>query len=482
LKTITTLSPTSAVTASPSQGSPAKWPVMRGRCPASGPRNAVAAGGAARERDHAGGSPPRRGTPVRAPQVGEHVEARTRGRQEDRVARPRDRRGARDRLVEGPGPLDGDTRRRELLRDRLAGRTEEERDPDLPRRGRGERRVPAALVDPAREEDHRPGERLDASCRGADVRRLRVVEPCDPAALGDARQPVRQGLDLVDRRLHRRGLRAREPRDRDRGEDVLDVVAAREPRPAEGVALLGRVGQPERGEPLAGEGSAGHRARAERHDARAHAGGRAPCLRVVAVHDRVVVRLLRREDPRLRLAVLGERPVAVQVIGRDVQETRDARPEALDPLELEARHLRDRDLRGDVHGGDQRHAEVPARERAPSRALEREADEARRRALPVRPGDGHDRAGEQLEGELDLAADGDAATHGSGEERRVARHAGARHDEIDAGEEPRAVVAERRSTPAGAADVPSAAGSAVGDLYADAARDARSRRPPPVRR
>src|SRR5438309_135563 len=80
---------------------------------------------------------------------------------------------------------------------------------------------------------------------------------------------------------------------------------------AEPVALLRRVGQAERDEALAREGAAGDRACAERHDARAHPRDGAPRLRVVAIHDREVLGLLRGEEARLRLAVLGEARVAV---------------------------------------------------------------------------------------------------------------------------------------------------------------------------
>src|SRR5579862_9892034 len=135
-----------------------------------------------------------------------------------------------------------------------------------------------------------------------------------------------------------------------------------------------------------------------------------PRLGIVAVHDCPVVRALRREEPRLRVAVLGERAVAVQVVGRHVEEAPDPRPEALHPFELEARHLDDRDLGRVVERGDQRRAEVAAGEGPAAGARKREADERRGRALAVRTRDGDHRTRQHAEGELDLAPHRDPAT------------------------------------------------------------------------
>ena len=69
--------------------------------------------------------------------------------------------------------------------------------------------------------------------------------------------------------------------------------------------------------------------------ARGQPGGR----RVVRVEHRAVGRRLVEEDPRLGRDVGGEVAVAVEVIGRHVEDRRHPRLERLDRLELERRHL-----------------------------------------------------------------------------------------------------------------------------------------------
>src|SRR5205807_2391517 len=81
-----------------------------------------------------------------------------------------------------------------------------------------------------------------------------------------------------------------------------------------------------------------------------------------------VLRLLRGEEARLRLAVLREARVAVEVVGGEVQEAADARPQALHPLELEARDLGNGDLRCLVERADERRPQVAADEGPAPRA------------------------------------------------------------------------------------------------------------------
>ena len=63
--------------------------------------------------------------------------------------------------------------------------------------------------------------------------------------------------------------------------------------------------------------------------------------RIVEVHHGEVVRRLRGEDARLGRRVAVEAVVAIEVIGRDVEQDGDARVERLHRLQLEARHLDD---------------------------------------------------------------------------------------------------------------------------------------------
>ena len=61
----------------------------------------------------------------------------------------------------------------------------------------------------------------------------------------------------------------------------------------------------------------------------------------VARHDRDIGFGLVREDPQLRVAVRVERSVAVEVVGLEVEQHRDAWAEAVNVLELKARQLAD---------------------------------------------------------------------------------------------------------------------------------------------
>jgi hypothetical protein len=181
---------------------------------------------------------------------------------------------------------------------------------------------------------------------------------------------------------------------------------------------------------------------AEADDARPQAARDGHHRGIVAVEHGPVLARLRREEARLRVAIVGEARMAVEMVVGHVQEAADVRAEALDPLELEARHLGDADVPLGLEGRDERRAEVPARERAPAGRREREADERRRRALAVRSGDPDDRTREPSRCDLDLARDRDPAPPRLDEDGRRARHAGARHDQRDVGEQLRAVVAE----------------------------------------
>src|SRR2546428_805955 len=112
------------------------------------------------------------------------------------------------------------------------------------------------------------GERVEVLRRRAQVGGLGVVVPRAPAALGDAREPVGQRLDLVDRRLHGRGRRTGQACDRDRCQDVLDVVAAGEPGAAQPVALPPPGGPAGPGEGPPPDGAPGGPAPAGRHPPR----------------------------------------------------------------------------------------------------------------------------------------------------------------------------------------------------------------------
>ncbi len=131
----------------------------------------------------------------------------------------------------------------------------------------------------------------------------------------------------------------------------------------------------------------------------------------------------------------------VEVVRLEVEEDRDAGPQLVDVLELEARELADDPLLG-LDLADQlaqRRADVPGRLRA-----EHRAEQLGRGRLPVRAGHAHDRVLQVARGELDLAPDRDPALARCDDERRLAGDTWALDEHVDAVEESEVgVVAER---------------------------------------
>ena len=77
----------------------------------------------------------------------------------------------------------------------------------------------------------------------------------------------------------------------------------------------------------------------EQQAVRARGGGELQRAGIVGVQHRPVGRLLLGKDPRLGGGVLVDGRVPVEVVGREVQQHRDPRPERLRALELEAARL-----------------------------------------------------------------------------------------------------------------------------------------------
>src|SRR5439155_743712 len=83
---------------------------------------------------------------------------------------------------------------------------------------------------------------------------------------------------------------------------------------------------------LADEGATADGLQAEGDDPRREAARQLPCLRIVAVEHRKIVGRLRREQARLRVPVLGKAPVAVEVVGGEIEQAGDLGPETVDPF------------------------------------------------------------------------------------------------------------------------------------------------------
>ena len=120
------------------------------------------------------------------------------------------------------------------------------------------------------------------------------------------------------------------------------------------------------------------------------------------------------EDLELGLRVGLEGPVAVEVVGREVDQHRRLGRERLRVLELEGRDLADDGrVRGEAaRERRQRRADVPRdRDRQPGLAVD-VADQLGRGRLAVGPGDGDELVREQAPAHLDLPEHGDAALAG----------------------------------------------------------------------
>ena len=148
-------------------------------------------------------------------------------------------------------------------------------------------------------------------------------------------------------------------------------------------------------------------------------------------HHRVVARLV-REDARLGTGVLLETPVAVEVIGRQVETDRDPGPERRRELELETAHFDDVDhVRRRIFDlAAQRQADVSADESPVPTGVEHPAAQRGGGRLALRAGDGDDPPAKPAGGHLDLADDRDAGGASAGDDRDPRRHARAQHDQI----------------------------------------------------
>ncbi len=138
------------------------------------------------------------------------------------------------------------------------------------------------------------------------------------------------------------------------------------------------------------------------------------------------------EDARLRGGVIGDRVVAIEVIGRYVQHRGGLERERFGRIELVARQLQDVELRARVEQLERRLAEVPADARAPAGALRHAAEQGRDRALAVGAGDADDRSARRAREQLDVTDERQALRARRIEERPLRRHAGRQHDVLGA--------------------------------------------------
>src|SRR5512143_3522827 len=162
------------------------------------------------------------------------------------------------------------------------------------------------------------------------------------------------------------------------------------------------------------------------------------------VEESRVTGTLVREDRHFRPPIIGESPVAVEMVFGYVEEDRDVRSETLYRLQLKAADL------GDYVGRllpardvvDEGIADVSAHEDMLESRTEDPAEEGRCRCLAVRASDGDDRLFDKRRGELRLPNHPGAVPPGLFEQRMVRNNPGAHHNELMIEKVPPVMAAE----------------------------------------
>ena len=174
-------------------------------------------------------------------------------------------------------------------------------------------------------------------------------------------------------------------------------------------------------------------------DARASSGG----ADIVGVENAEVVLVLLGEDALLGESVVLEGAVAIEVVGRDVEDDGDCGMELLGGFELEAGDFEDGPgvVGAVVDQRDDRDADVAADQRGQAGLLQDFADQRGGGGLAVGAGDGEDLALEEARGQFEFADDGPAEVAHLHQFGRVERHAGADDDEVLAAKGEQAVTA-----------------------------------------
>jgi hypothetical protein len=133
--------------------------------------------------------------------------------------------------------------------------------------------------------------------------------------------------------------------------------------------------------------------------------------------------------------------MTIEVVGRDVEHRRHARPERLDRLELERGDLGDDEAAGRERErvGGERSTDVAAHQHRARRGGDQGAGERRGGRLAVGPRDGDGVSLHGAPAELELADHRRPTSAGGRELRAVHRHARTDHDELGAGEGRRSV-------------------------------------------
>ena len=298
-------------------------------------------------------------------EVGELVEARARRREQDHLPAP----GRCARPRERPLELAAFAHRRPAARQRRGDQRARPRRSDRPPGSSARTASRRALKSwplpwPPRIRWIGPPveERVQRDERARDVGRLGVVDVQDAVAARDLLQAVRDAREGAQAVAHRVGLDSARQADRGRGHRVLDVVRAAQAQLADGRAAA-RSSPPQL--PRARSRQVGARRRAPKRDPPRRAAPRSSTPALDAVGSAAGATAMSSLPWRAKIAQLGrtvglDRPVAVEVVGGDVQQHRRLGREARGVLELEGGGL-----------ADDRRAPLDARRRASWRPCRR---------------------------------------------------------------------------------------------------------------
>ena len=341
----------------------------------------------------------------RASKFGKASKLAQAGREQDDLAGSGRGGGAADRVLEVVDAAQrhaGVDERRQLGLHPLGGVAEQVGGDGALAQRRDQRPERLALVAAAEDRVHAAVEAADADRGGGDVGRLGVVDEADAAELA-ATDSSRCGTPAKLRRPARTASRSM-PKASAAAAAAIAFSTLWSPGMPSSLDLEQRFAVPEdrpgsRRHLAVGRGTA-----AELDPPRAAAEVDPGQFGIVAVPDRDVVVALVGEDAQLRVEVGGEVAVAVEVVGRQVQEDRALGAEEAGVLELEAGGLGD-DGRVGLDLPDQageRDADVARHRDRLAGPAEDVAEQLDRGRLAVGAGDGEEAVGQGAPGELEL--------------------------------------------------------------------------------
>ena len=322
-----------------------------------------------------------------------HVETGASGREHHRVPTLGKLGGELDRVVHGRGHLD----RYDRLEDGPdlgRGLADENRGAPVLLHDLGQRRVRAALVLATRDEHDLARESVERRHHGAHVGALGIVVELDIVEVAHQLHAMGQRTERNQRVAGLGWQGSDQARGHQRGEGVLLIVPAHQARQLRGIVFDGAAGKTDaQGIALEPTADAKRPVGRDEHAPALDVAGRGLDVGVVDVDHGKVRRGLGGEDALFGGDVAREIGVAVEVVGRDIEQHRHLGAECTHGFELEAGHLNHAvpawtpRVRADGFG--QRRAQVAAHEGGPAIGPQHGATQGRggRFAVGARDGD-----------------------------------------------------------------------------------------------